>query len=93
MKLLPFVILWAVLASVVLFLALYRRIIATKEDDTLHVSHVEGNAVSQQTEFAKRLEVIDRWGKLLTIVAAVFGLVLLAAYLYIGWQQGGQMSD
>ncbi len=93
MKLLPFVIIWAVLATGVLCLALYRRFIATKEDDTLHVSSDAGSSVAtQQTEIAKKLEAIDHWGKLLTIIVAALGVLLLAWFLYMGWQQGGRLS-
>jgi len=53
------------------------------EDDTLHVSaDPDGRIAAQQAAMAARLEKIDRWGKILTIVVVVYGLVLGAAFLY-----------
>ena len=82
----PLVIGWVVLATFVILVAVYRRAIARKEDDFLHVQDAEASAVSQQAEVAKKLESIDRWGKGLTVVALVYGLGLLGYYLYLGWQ-------
>lgn len=82
MNMIPLVVSWAVLATAVLALAFYRRAIANKEDDYLHVST---DVASQQIALAKKLEVIDKWGKILTIAAAVFGLIILALFLYNGW--------
>jgi hypothetical protein len=82
MNLTPLVVSWAVLATAVLLLAFYRRKIASKEDDYLHVNN---DVAAQQTTLAKKLEGIDRWGKILTIVAAAFGLLLFVLFLYNGW--------
>jgi hypothetical protein len=82
MNMIPLVVSWAVLASAVLALALYRKSVAAKEDDYLHVNT---DVAMQQTAVAKKLEAIDRWGKILTIVAAAFGLLLLGLFLYNGW--------
>lgn len=82
MNLIPLVVSWAILATAVLALALYRRAISVKEDDNVHVS-VDVSA--QQVAIAKRLDAIDKWGKILTIAAGVFGLILLALFLYNGW--------
>jgi len=35
---------------------------------------------------AHRLEMIDKWGKMLTVVVAVYGLALGAIYLYQAWK-------
>ncbi len=82
MNLIPLVVSWAVLATAVLVLAFYRRAVANKEDDYLHVN---ADVAAQQTAVAKKLEAIDRWGKILTIVAAVFGLIIIALFMYNGW--------
>ena len=82
MNLIPLVVTWAVLATAVLALAFYRRAVASKEDDYLHVNN---DVAAQQTAMAKKLEMIDRWGKILTIIAAVFGVILLGLFMYDGW--------
>jgi hypothetical protein len=76
---------WVALASVVLALAIYRHMVARREDDFLHVRESEDNLVVAQGTIAHKLEVIDRWGKLLTVVALVWGLALGGYYVYLSW--------
>lgn len=78
-NLLPFAIAWGVLAVIVLSLALMRRSIASQEDDTIHLG-ASGAAIDQQVSVAKKLESIDRWGKILTVVLAVSGVALAILY-------------
>jgi hypothetical protein len=84
-QLLPYMIAWAALATVVIALAVYRKVVAGQEDDYLHVSSLSTEVISHQQQVAERLEKIDRWGKSLTIFAAVTGAILLGTYLWIGW--------
>jgi len=88
MNLLPFAIAWAILAAIVIGLAIARMFLAGKEDDTLHVSDSNAAAVVEQKQTFQKLDRIDRWGKITTIVAAASGLVLLAAFIYDLWVQG-----
>jgi len=41
---------------------------------------------------AKKLEVIDRWGKILTIVAFVYALAILGLFLYNGWTESTKLQ-
>jgi hypothetical protein len=84
MNLLPYVVIWGVLATIVIVLAIYRRLIAPKEID--QVLHVDAAFAARQEVVAKRLSVVDRWGKILTVLAVVYAVVLVAVYLYQGWQ-------
>jgi hypothetical protein len=79
---------WGFLAAIVVGLAIYRKVIASREDDTLHIDDYEAVLVPQQVAIARRLENVDRWGKRLTVVAFVYGLAVAAAYLYSIWQEG-----
>jgi hypothetical protein len=81
-NLLPFAVFWGVLAIAVVFLIFYRKSVASHEDDSLHL---EGGASLQQMSMAHRLGLIDRWGKTLTILVAVYGIALAALYLYQVW--------
>lgn len=65
--------------------------ISRKEDDYLHVD--SNVAVQQQEAVAKKLETIDKWGKILTVVAVVFALVLLGIFLYNGWNDSGRIAS
>lgn len=82
MNLLPFAVVWVVLFVVVIVLIFYRRSIAAREDDTLHVLEGDQKQVEEQFKVAKKLEVVDKWGKILTLVTVLYGLVLLGAYAY-----------
>jgi hypothetical protein len=82
-QLMPFVVVWAVLAIVVLFLIVWRKLVASHEDDSLHVAHA--GAIQQQVGVAHKLEQIDKWGKTLTVIAVVFGLILAGVYFYQMW--------
>jgi hypothetical protein len=81
-NLLPFTILWVILATIVIGVLMYRWWISRDEDDSLHVMESETGVVSRQAAMAQKLESIDRWGKVLTVVALVYGLLLGLVYLY-----------
>ncbi len=85
MNVAPWVIGWVVLAVIVVILAIYRWRMMNQEDDSLHVSESEAGAVGQQVVLAKKLAVLDRWGKILTVLAVLYGIGLVAFYLYQGW--------
>ena len=85
MNLMPYIIGWCVLVGLVIALALYRRLVTEKEDDTIHISDTTGVVAAQQMQMAKRLEVLDRWGKILTVVAILSGLALAVWYGYLKW--------
>jgi len=89
-NLIPFAASWIALAGTVLILAIYRHRVAGHEDDTLHVSDAEAGRVAGQAATAHRLEVVDRWGKVLTLIGTVYGVVLVAAYFYQYWVQSSQ---
>jgi hypothetical protein len=78
-------IVWAALAIFVIALALIRKFASMKEDDIVHLSGPEA-AISQQVTVARKLDKIDYWGKLLTVVVSVFGVVLAVVTVYNAWQ-------
>jgi len=75
-------VIWLALASIVCGLAAYRKLLVRNEDDILHVRDSEAGKIAQQSAMANRLDLVDRWGKALTVVAFVFGVVLAVAVLY-----------
>ena len=80
----PFLVVWGLMALSVLVLVIWRRQVAQNEDDSLHVLNAE-NAVPQQMAVAHKLETIDRWGKTLTVLTVVAGVVLAGVYFYQMW--------
>jgi hypothetical protein len=88
MSLIPLVILWMVLAVAVLALFLWRKAVARDEDDNLHVldgASVQKSAV--QIAVAQKLELIDKWGKIATVVTVVYGVLLGGLFVYQSWVQ------
>lgn len=78
-NLFPLLVVLMVLALGVLALFMWRQAVARSEDDSLHVMH---GTLTQQTSIAQKLDGIDKWGKILTVITVVFGLLIAAAYIY-----------
>jgi hypothetical protein len=91
--LIPMFALWAVVAVAVLVLAVYRMKISNREDDTLHISDGETAVLAEQKVLATRLTAIDKWGKSLTIVAAVWGAALAGLFVYYSWIQNNASAS
>jgi putative heme iron utilization protein len=84
------VVIWIAMATVVGGLALYRKFISRSEVDVIHLRDNELAAVSEQDNLAHRLEKVDRWGKLLTIVLIVYGLLIACGWLVYAWKESVQ---
>jgi len=90
----PFVVLWSVMAAAVLAMIVWRKMVASHEDDQIHVLDGASDAVSQQqVQLANKLEMIDKWGKTLTVITLVFGVVLAAFFVYHGWVAGAKIVE
>lgn len=85
-NLLPFAVAWGVLAVIVMALAFRRRSISGQEDDMVHLSG-EAKAVTHQLEVAKKLDAVDKWGKILTILLVLTGIVLAGMYAMQLWNE------
>jgi predicted membrane protein len=83
----PFLYPWIVLALAVITLLVRRKAIASHEDDSLHV--LDGGGADQPV-VAHKLDQIDKWGKILTVIAVVYGVILGAAYAYQAWIETSQ---
>ncbi len=92
MNLTLYIVIWAALGVVVLGLAIYRSTIAGREDDSLHMAAGEAVIVSEQQRLGKRIEHVELWGKILTALLVVYGLVLAGIYLYNQWLQSGKVQ-
>ena len=85
------VVIWSAMALIVLLTAVYRKYVARGEDNLLHLHNGDNGLVQHQEEVARQIEVIDKVGKISTVVVAVGGLAIAAAYLYQVWQQTSQL--
>jgi hypothetical protein len=75
---------WRGLLLSVIILAVVRKWVSRREDDTLHLGDFEAKLVRQQTSVATTLNQVDRWGKFLTLTALLYGVALVAGLVYMG---------
>jgi hypothetical protein len=79
--------LWMVLGIATVILAIYRQILsAHNENDVVHLGAGEEKEIPRQVSLARKMDMIDRWGKTMTIIIALIGLGLATAYLYQAWE-------
>ncbi len=81
----PFIVILGVLVLVILGLLIYRRSLTAWEDDTIHVLNGEEKTVAEQEALARKVEVVDRWGKILTVIVVLGGLALAFAYVWVNF--------
>ena len=81
MNLIPLAAVWALLALTVIGLLVWRKGVARNEDDSLHVLDAVSAQRTTQADVAHKLDVIDKWGKILTVIAVVYGLALGGLYV------------
>ena len=92
MNMVPYILIWAVCGIAVLALALYRKILTFHGDDEfLHLADGEERMIPQQVALGHRLELIDRWGKSLTVFTVASGLAIAAVILWHAWQISQQL--
>jgi hypothetical protein len=75
-------VIWGVMATFLVFLALYRRRVYMKSDETLHVLDADAQLVSAQADVNVKLQKLDRCGIALTIVVALYALAIGGVYIY-----------
>jgi hypothetical protein len=77
--------LWALLAVTVIVLIVWRKSVARNEDDQVHL--LQTDHVPQQAAVAQKLELIDKWGKIVTAVTIAYGVLIAGLYIYQTWVQ------
>lgn len=73
-----------VMATAVAIIAVYRKVVARNEDDLVHLADGADPLIRNQQKTEHSLSVIDRVGKTLTGATIIYGLLLVALYLYKG---------
>jgi hypothetical protein len=94
MNVVPYLVALSVLAVVVIVLLVYRRQLTSWEDDTIHVHDGEDSRVAEQEALVKKLNQVDRIGKVVTALLVIGALVLAVVYTYVNQiaDQGVKMS-
>jgi hypothetical protein len=81
---------WCILAAGTAALALYRKTLAHREAGFQPASIGQARMAS---EVHHRLEVVERWGKTLTAIVVIYGLILLGAVFFQAWlADGGRVN-
>ena len=91
MNLVPYLAIWSVFAIAVIALIVARKVVSAKEDDNLHMLDGVPATTTQQVTVAHKLDVIDKWGKILTVLTVVFGLAIGAIYVVSTFNTRGGM--
>jgi hypothetical protein len=81
-----FAVLFAVLVVATAALAVWRKLVSMREDDYIHIGTGEEKLIPQQVEIAHKIAALDRWGEVLTVITAAYGLILGVIYLYQRFQ-------
>ena len=76
---------WVLLAAAVAVLAVYRVRLGSQADESIHLSPAESSMIAVQSKQPALIARVERWGKPLTVVAVVYGLVLLVVWFYQVW--------
>ena len=72
---------FCLLAAATLAVALGRvLIVRVKGDDCLHLVDCDVPLIKKQTAAARRLEIVDVWGKTLTILTVLSGIAAYGAW-------------
>ncbi len=82
---------WLVLVIAYVVLAIYRKQVEKEEFDNLHVM-ADANLISKEESMAHRMDVLDRWAKVLVSVIIVYGLIIAGAYMYQAWNSFGTIQ-
>ncbi|MCW5963132.1 MAG: hypothetical protein KIT83_03760 [Bryobacterales bacterium] len=82
---LPLAISWAVLTLIVIALAIYKKRLDGHIDEHIHVSVAEEGVLKEQLAETHRSEVVEKWGKALTVVVFLYGLAIVGMLAYHQW--------
>jgi hypothetical protein len=87
---LTLVLIFCVLLASVLILGAMRKVLGREEEQVMmHVG--DSSIVEKKSSLIHRVDVVEKWGKTLTAITALYGLILLLWYLYQGWQSSSQI--
>jgi hypothetical protein len=85
-KFMLFAGIWWLSAIALACLLLYRKHLEQYEDDFLHLANPEPQLIGGQAEMSHKLDVLDRWVRVLVAVVVVYGACMAAVYLFGIWE-------
>ena len=80
-ELVPWIIAWALVTTVVLVLAFYRLTLGLHEDPGMHLDIAEAPQAKAKAAMVRRIDKVELYGKSLTIVSVV--LIGVTVFLWV----------
>jgi hypothetical protein len=77
--------LWSVVTVVLLAIFIYRAVVGTHEDNQIFLDRAEAALEQEQVETLKRIQVLDRYLKVLGIVSGALLLIMACIWVYQGF--------
>ena len=83
--LMPWLILWAIVTTVVVILAVWRVVGGLHDIGSIHLGRTGDKETERETRFSRKLDRVERWGQVLTVLSAILIAGIGVAWLYNGW--------
>lgn len=75
---------WSALVTAYIVLLVWRKQLERTEDDTLHVL-ADRSVLSAQESMAHKMDLLERWSRILISLVILSGLVIAGIYMYSVW--------
>jgi len=85
-NIMPLALSWGALTLIVIGLAFYKKRLDEHIHNHMHVHASDGSSLQGQVAEVHKCEVVERWGKLLTVAVVLYGLAILGILVYHQWQ-------
>ena len=72
----------SVLAAAILAMLAYRKVLASNEDHYIHLHEGDNRTISDQRTVGHRIDILDKYSKLLSIALGLYLVVLACFALY-----------
>jgi hypothetical protein len=84
---------WSVLFAAFVAVSLMKWSIGQREDDHLHVLDTDKDLVGVQADVAHKLDVLDRWKRVLLVANVLFAFAIAAWHMYVTFLRNSMPVD
>ena len=78
---------WIGVAVLAIASWIWAMVASYREDDTVHLAAGEEMEIEKQVRNEQRMKMIERWRMTLSVSTVVGGMLVLAIYIYQGFNQ------
>ena len=90
MDLMPWMILWALVTTGVVVLALWRNMLGLHDMESIHLGKGGEQDEEMEARIARKIAQVEMWGKTLTVVSAVLIVGIGCIWAYNGLLGAGR---